>query len=75
MLVKSIKYNLGGFIEDLAYALVEDTESIDDVVQGYKTFIKRVNEPLLSAIKKYVNAHPLVVDNERIKSFIDVCYT
>ena len=83
MVTRSVKFNLGGFIEDLDNvlkvedldeSLENDSEQIDDIIQRYKDFLSRTKEPLLSSVKSYVERHYLVVANPRIQSFINACY-
>jgi len=70
----SVRFRLGNFIEDLNNSIDENPSRIDDVVQTYKDFLTRVNEPLLTEVKNYVEGHHLYDSNKRIKSFISACY-
>lgn len=67
-------FDLNNFLYDLNYSLEEQPIMIDDTVQRYKDFLSHTSEPLLSNVKKYVDNHCLVVDNERVKSFILACH-
>jgi hypothetical protein len=70
----SVRFRLGHFIEQLDSALREEPDRIDDVVQTYKDFLSRAEEPLLGSVKKYISNHHLYTNNKRIKSFILACY-
>lgn len=83
MIKKTIKFNLNDFIGRLDHALTDyneiydeddNVDRVDDILKDYKQFLSRVDKPLLSSVKSYVNRHMLVADNEVIKSFIDTCY-
>lgn len=72
---RSVRFNLGSFIEDLVSCFDnENYEDIDDVVQEFKDFLTRVDDKLLIEIKAYTEAHPMLVKSPKIKSFVDSCY-
>ena len=74
MITRRITFNLNQFLQDLNTALEDKTGLIDDEVQRYKEFLSRTKEPLLSDVQRYVNNHPLVTGNQRLKSFIMACH-
>lgn len=67
-------FNLGGFIEDLTFCVDDRPEMIDDIVQTYKDFLSHTHEPLLTSVKSYVDNHVLVIENEKVRSFIVACH-
>jgi hypothetical protein len=67
-------FDLDNFLHELSYAVEDDTDSIDDVAQTYKDFLSHTSKELTSCVKRYVNSHFLVTDNERVKSFITACH-
>ena len=84
---KQIKFNLSSFLARLSTALYEgheereeiegsgnEVEGVDDIIQEYRGFISRTEEPLLSSVKSYVGNHYLVAGNEKVTSFIETCY-
>lgn len=73
-IVRRKVFDLSGFLYNLNYTIEDEPEMIDDVVQTYKDFLSHTSEPLLSNVKKYVDNHSLVVNNERVKSFIVACH-
>lgn len=74
MITRRTTFNLDDYLYDLKSALEDRTEHIHDEVQRYRDFLSHTKEPLLSSVKKYVGSHPLVSNNQRLKSFIDSCY-
>lgn len=70
----SVRFRLGEFIEELDCSITENPSRIDDVVQTYKDFLTRVEEPLLTSVKNYISNHYLYQDNMRLQSFISACY-
>lgn len=73
MTTRRITFNINTFLCDLENCLSDNTEMIDDVVQVYKDFMDRVDEPLKTQVLLYVNKHPLVTGNEELRSYIDAC--
>lgn len=74
MTTRRTTFRLSGFLEDLQGSIAEAPDRIDDVVQTYKDFLSRTKEPLLSQVKGYINNHPLVTDNEKVRSFVVACH-
>ena len=70
-----IKYNLKDFIDRLSDALGHNPEEIDDIVEGFRTFLSHNSDKLNNQVKAYTDECPLVVTSPKLKSFIDICYT
>lgn len=73
MTTRRITFNINSFLCDLENCLSDNTEMIDDVVQVYKDFMNRVEEPLKIQVLNYVNKHPLVTGNQELRSYIEAC--
>lgn len=75
--VRRVRFNLGFFLEELDSCLSSENrhEEIDDVVQTYKDFLRRLEPDLGVKVRSYVDNHPLVTSNIKVKSFVQACYS
>jgi len=73
---RRVTFNLNDFIEELDWCLTVEQrhEDIHDVVEKYKSFLSRAEPKLIPQVKSYIDRHPMVVGNTKIKSFISACY-
>jgi len=73
---RRVVFNLHEFIEDLEDCIRTEHRQIEihDVVQDYKGFISRQSPDMMIKVKSYVDKHPIVVQDKRVKSFITACY-
>ena len=67
-------FDLSNFIYRLDTTLESNTEMIDDVVQEYKDFLSHSSEEIKNQAFNYVMKHHLVLENQRLKSFIVACH-
>lgn len=71
---RRITFNINNFLKELQEDLIDRHDMIDDTVQKYKDFLGHSSEKIREDSKNYVNKHPLVLEDQVIKSFIDACH-
>ena len=74
MTQRRVVFNLEDFLFRLEGGIKDSPEDIHDAVEEYKTFLKRLNEPLLNSVKEYVNGHFLVLEDQKVRSYIEYCH-
>ena len=75
-------FNLSKFVLDLDQSLAtpedlkeqEKSDYVEDVVERLKDFVTHSNPKVVESSYKYLLNHPLVLENTRMKSFIDTCF-
>lgn len=67
-------FDLNNFLYRLDTALESDTDMIDDVVQEYKDFLSHSSYELKTKVFGYVCKHHLVLENQRLRSFVMACH-
>lgn len=71
---RRVTFNIKNFLQDLMNSLVDRPDLIDDTVQTYKDYLSRADEGIKNNVKDYVNTHPLVLENQELRSYIEVCH-
>ena len=75
-------FNLSKFVLDLEQSLVvpknikdeDEIDYVEDVTERLKNFILHSSPKVVESSYKYLINHPLVLENTRMKSFIEACF-
>lgn len=75
-------FNLNKFVLDLEQSLVvpEDIKDedeigyVEDVMERLKNFVSHSSPKVVESSYKYLTNHPLVLEDTRMKSFIEACF-
>lgn len=75
-------FNLSKFVLDLEQSLVVpenikdevEIDYVEDVIERLKIFISHSSPKVVESSYKYLTNHPLVLENTRMKSFIEACF-
>ena len=75
-------FNLSKFVLDLEQSLIvpenikdeDEIAYVEDVIERLKNFIIHSSPKVVESSYKYLINHPLVLENTRMKSFIEACF-